>query len=122
MGSPVFPPRSTSPESLRMMRLYFAGSAALFACMPPMKPAGKIGVNSRDAGNRRKMGGTGLSTSRLDGVPTCPYQGAVTAMNNECVFSQDRSHRYTLIHRPEPLLGGERLLMWIGLNPSTADE
>lgn len=43
-------------------------------------------------------------------------------MNNECVFSPDRRHRYTLIHRADPLLGGERLLMWIGLNPSTADE
>jgi hypothetical protein len=43
-------------------------------------------------------------------------------MNNECVFSPDRRHRYTLIHRPEPLLGGDRLLMWICLNPSTADE
>jgi len=43
-------------------------------------------------------------------------------MNNECVFSPDRQHRYTLLHQPEPLLGGNRLLMWIGLNPSTADE
>lgn len=43
-------------------------------------------------------------------------------MDNECVFSRDRKHRYTLVHRPDPLLGGGRLLMWIGLNPSTADE
>jgi hypothetical protein len=43
-------------------------------------------------------------------------------MENECVFSRDRKHRYTLVHRPDPLLGGGRLLMWIGLNPSTADE
>lgn len=43
-------------------------------------------------------------------------------MENECVFSRDRRHRYTLIHRPDPLLSGGRLLMWIGLNPSTADE
>jgi hypothetical protein len=43
-------------------------------------------------------------------------------MRNECVFSADRRHRYTLIHRPAPLLGSDRLLMWIGLNPSTADE
>lgn len=37
-------------------------------------------------------------------------------------FSADRRHRYTLIHRPDPLLGDGRLLKWIGLNPSTADE
>ena len=45
-------------------------------------------------------------------------------MDNECVFSADRRHRYTLIHRPNPLFSssGERLLMWVGLNPSTADE
>jgi hypothetical protein len=43
-------------------------------------------------------------------------------MRNDCVFSTDRRHRYTLIHRPAPLLGSDRLLMWIGLNPSTADE
>ena len=43
-------------------------------------------------------------------------------MENECVFSSDRKHRYTLIHRFDPLLGGDRYLMWIGLNPSTADE
>jgi hypothetical protein len=43
-------------------------------------------------------------------------------MNNECVFSADRKHRYTLVHQPDPLFGSGRLLMWIGLNPSTADE
>ena len=43
-------------------------------------------------------------------------------MNNECVFSADRKHRYTLVHRADPLLRSGRLLMWIGLNPSTADE
>jgi hypothetical protein len=43
-------------------------------------------------------------------------------MHNECVFSADRRHRYTLIHRPEPLLAAGRLLMWVALNPSTADE
>ncbi len=42
-------------------------------------------------------------------------------MNNECTFSADRRHRYSLIHRINPLLG-DRLIMWIGLNPSTADE
>lgn len=43
-------------------------------------------------------------------------------MNNECVFSADRKHRYTLIHRPDPLFRGGKLLMWVCLNPSTADE
>ena len=43
-------------------------------------------------------------------------------MDNDCVFSPDRRHRYTLVHRPDPLLGGNRLMLWIGLNPSTADE
>lgn len=43
-------------------------------------------------------------------------------MENDCIFSRDRRHRYTLTHRPDPLLSGGRLLMWIGLNPSTADE
>ena len=32
-------------------------------------------------------------------------------MRNECIFSADRRHRYTLIHRPTPLLGADRLLM-----------
>lgn len=42
-------------------------------------------------------------------------------MENTCHFSPDRRHRYTLLHRINPLFG-ERLIMWIGLNPSTADE
>ena len=42
-------------------------------------------------------------------------------MENECVFSADRRHRYSLIHRINPLLG-DSLILWIGLNPSTADE
>ena len=42
-------------------------------------------------------------------------------MENVCHFSPDRVHRYSLIHRINPLFG-ERLIMWIGLNPSTADE
>lgn len=42
-------------------------------------------------------------------------------LENECLFSPDRRHRYNLIHRwnPHPR---ERLILWIGLNPSTADE
>jgi len=43
-------------------------------------------------------------------------------LENECQFSPDRVHRYTLIHRFNPLMGGDRLMLWIGLNPSTADE
>lgn len=42
-------------------------------------------------------------------------------MDNECHFSPDRRHRYSLIHRWNPLFG-DRLILWIGLNPSTADE
>ena len=45
-------------------------------------------------------------------------------MPNECVFSGDRRHRYTLIHRWDDLLTpstGEGIA-WICLNPSTADE
>jgi hypothetical protein len=42
-------------------------------------------------------------------------------MENECVFSADRRHRYSLVHRINPLLG-DSLILWIGLNPSTADE
>jgi hypothetical protein len=47
-----------------------------------------------------------------------------TFMPNECVFSGDRRHRYTLIHRWDDLLtpsAGDGIA-WICLNPSTADE
>jgi hypothetical protein len=40
---------------------------------------------------------------------------------NECVFSADRKYRYLLIHCWEPAMP-ERSAMWIGLNPSIADE
>ena len=43
-------------------------------------------------------------------------------MPNECVFSADRSHRYTLIHRWDELLTPDHGIAWICLNPSTADE
>ena len=43
-------------------------------------------------------------------------------MPNECVFSTDRSHRYTLIHRWDELLNPDHGIAWICLNPSTADE
>lgn len=40
-------------------------------------------------------------------------------MNNRCVFSLCRSYRYTLEHVWDP---ARPTIMWIGLNPSTADE
>jgi len=43
-------------------------------------------------------------------------------MQNECVFSPDRKHRYTLIHRWDELLNPNHGIVWICLNPSTADE
>jgi len=43
-------------------------------------------------------------------------------MNNECTFSGDRLHRYVLIHQLDELIPSDKLLFWIGLNPSTADE
>ena len=45
----------------------------------------------------------------------------MAGMENECAFSADRRYRYSLIHRINPLLG-DNLILWIGLNPSTADE
>jgi hypothetical protein len=42
-------------------------------------------------------------------------------VENDCHFSPDRRHRYRLVHRWNPRLG-HRLILWIGLNPSTADE
>jgi len=45
-------------------------------------------------------------------------------MPNACVFSPDRRYRYTLIHRWDDLLlpASPRVIAWICLNPSTADE
>jgi len=43
-------------------------------------------------------------------------------MPNPCVFSPDRSHRYSLIHRWDELLNPAHGVAWICLNPSTADE
>jgi hypothetical protein len=46
-------------------------------------------------------------------------------MNNLCQFSACRKYRYTLEHHiegSELLVSGVRRIMWIGLNPSTADE
>jgi hypothetical protein len=42
-------------------------------------------------------------------------------MNNECHFSIDRRYRYSLHHRWAELFD-ERAIVWVGLNPSTADE
>ena len=42
-------------------------------------------------------------------------------MLNDCIFSPDRKYRYVLTHRWDELMP-ERACMWIGLNPSTADE
>ncbi len=44
-----------------------------------------------------------------------------STVDNECQFSPDRRHRYSLVHRWNPLFG-DKLILWIGLNPSTADE
>lgn len=43
-------------------------------------------------------------------------------MPNDCVFSSDRLHRYTLIHRWDELFETDKGIAWICLNPSTADE
>ncbi len=43
-------------------------------------------------------------------------------MPNECIFSPDRLHRYSLIHRWDELLNPGHGIAWICLNPSTADE
>jgi hypothetical protein len=40
---------------------------------------------------------------------------------NACIFSPDRNYRYLLIHKWNGLFP-ERVCMWIGLNPSIADE
>ena len=42
-------------------------------------------------------------------------------MTNACVFSPCRRYRYSLEHRWDDLMPVRRIL-WIGLNPSTADE
>lgn len=42
-------------------------------------------------------------------------------MNNPCRFSPCERYRYTLEHVIDPLLPTRRV-MWVGLNPSTADE
>jgi hypothetical protein len=43
-------------------------------------------------------------------------------MKSNCVFSADRRYRYSLHHSIEGLFPTGRLAMFIGLNPSTADE
>lgn len=42
---------------------------------------------------------------------------------NDCRFSQNRQYRYSLTHEWRDLLfSDQRKIVWIGLNPSTADE
>lgn len=44
-------------------------------------------------------------------------------MTNDCVFSSDRVYRYSLLHTiTTPEQGHAKIIAWIGLNPSTADE
>lgn len=43
-------------------------------------------------------------------------------MINPCTFSADRAFRYLLTHEWAALLQPTRPVLWIGLNPSTADE
>lgn len=45
-------------------------------------------------------------------------------MQNPCTFSPDRRYRYTLLHTWDEMFAtpGEKPAMFIGLNPSTADE
>jgi len=44
-------------------------------------------------------------------------------MINDCVFSSDRAYRYSLLHTiTTPAQGHAKIIAWIGLNPSTADE
>ena len=58
---------------------------------------------------------------RIPRFPSAHGSLSLGAVDNECQFSPDRRHRYSLIHRWNPLFG-DRLILWIGLNPSTADE
>jgi len=41
---------------------------------------------------------------------------------NKCKFSPCRQYRYSLIHQVDEIQIGSKFIMWIGLNPSTADE
>lgn len=43
-------------------------------------------------------------------------------MPNDCIFSPCRNYRYRLIHEWSDMFTTPRAIMWIGLNPSTADE
>lgn len=45
----------------------------------------------------------------------------LSRMENKCTFSSCRKYRYTLEHRWDEMMP-RRAIMWIGLNPSTADE
>jgi len=41
---------------------------------------------------------------------------------SQCLFSNDRLYRYSLLHAIHPSVEPQRLIAWICLNPSTADE
>ena len=43
-------------------------------------------------------------------------------MLNKCIFSPDRVFRYVLVHQLDETNPSDHLLLWVGLNPSTADE
>ena len=44
-------------------------------------------------------------------------------MNNQCIFSKDRKYRYVLRHTWMDIFDQkEKAIVWIALNPSTADE
>jgi hypothetical protein len=43
-------------------------------------------------------------------------------MNNPCQFSACRRYRYSLTHEIDTIPIGAVVVLWIGLNPSTADE
>ncbi len=43
-------------------------------------------------------------------------------MTNPCIFSPCRKYRYRLLHEWSDMFSTPRAIMWIGLNPSTADE
>ena len=64
---------------------------------------------------------TGTGAHGHERLPPLPTLFILHRVENVCHFSPDRRHRYRLVHQWNPLFG-ERLMLWIGLNPSTADE
>lgn len=73
-------------------------------------------------GNARNCGGGLLRKAKDIGCPECRTQAGpanATEIDAGAIFSDDRKHRFKLwrIWQPEP-----RMIVFIGLNPSTADE